>query len=235
MAGGGSSRAGAITPVSAAETLARPARGSCADCGAEASPAPASCGGCGALPHGTALGRTRTRRRCTGRFLLDRREYGPDAAPCPWCAAANPPERHFCRRCGAQFTAPVEARTAPPPWWRRLPGGADGDPPRAGQRPRLRRRFGRTARLPPPAGLVVLFLVTGLIWTGPAVEAANDHFAERVADPVTVTASRSYEGHRPELATHRISDSWRGTGIEGDSAGEWLEAGLAGRSGCSTW
>ncbi|MCX5213560.1 zinc ribbon domain-containing protein [Kitasatospora sp. NBC_00240] len=150
-----------------------------------------------------------------------------DGATCPWCATSNPPERHFCRRCGAQFATRDEAGAAPLPWWRRLFGGDGGEAPWAGQRPRLRRGFGRTARLALLAGLVVLVLVAGLIWAGPAVDAVNDHFAKRVPiDPVAVTASRSYEGHGPELTIDKISNSWWGTGIEGDSAGEWLEAGF---------
>ncbi|GGV15760.1 hypothetical protein GCM10010495_32260 [Kitasatospora herbaricolor] len=150
-----------------------------------------------------------------------------DGATCPWCATSNPPERHFCRRCGAQFATRDEGGAAPLPWWRRLLGSDGGEAPWAGQRPRLRRGFGRRARLALLAGLVVLVLVAGLIWAGPAVDAVNDHFAKRVPiDPVAVTASRSYEGHGPELTIDKISNSWWGTGIEGDSAGEWLEAGF---------
>ncbi|MFD0257067.1 zinc ribbon domain-containing protein [Kitasatospora indigofera] len=150
-----------------------------------------------------------------------------DGATCPWCATSNPPERHFCRRCGAQFATRDEAGATPLPWWRRLFGGDGGEAPWAGQRPRLRRGFGRTVRLALLAGLVVLVLVAGLIWAGPAVDAVNDHFAKRVPiDPVAVTASRSYEGHGPELTVDKVSNSWWGTGIEGDSAGEWLEAGF---------
>ncbi|MFF1874433.1 NADase-type glycan-binding domain-containing protein [Kitasatospora herbaricolor] len=150
-----------------------------------------------------------------------------DGATCPWCATSNPPERHFCRRCGAQFATRDESGATPLPWWRRLLGNDGGEAPWAGQRPRLRRGFGRTVRLALLAGLVVLVLVAGLIWAGPAVDAVNDHFAKRVPiDPVAVTASRSYEGHGPELTIDKISNSWWGTGIEGDSAGEWLEAGF---------
>ncbi|WP_371482304.1 zinc ribbon domain-containing protein [Kitasatospora sp. NBC_00315] len=310
--------------MSASETPARPARGTCADCGAEASPERTFCEECGAFlswapgpapaavaasavaeaPAGTAreaapaAGPATTTPapapsgdptvtapvpapeaettelppvaapaapRAPARAAAERAHAllvpvpGPVAAPagdpavapvlpgrpeearprvrtagdeprfdgtdCPWCATSNPPERHFCRRCGAQFSTIGDRAPVPRSWWRRLWARDGGEAPWAGQRPRLRRGLGRTVRLVLAALLAVAVLVAALVWTGPAVDAVTDHFAARVPlDPVTMTASRSYEGHGPELTVDKVSNSWWGTGIEGDGAGEWLEA-----------
>ncbi|MGW4896741.1 zinc ribbon domain-containing protein [Kitasatospora sp. NPDC004240] len=147
---------------------------------------------------------------------------GPE---CPWCGAGNPPGRRFCRRCGARFDATAGDGPVALPWWRRLLGGRDGEQPWAGQRPRLRRGPARAVRLAVTAAVLVLALVAAMVWTGPAVDAVTDHFADRVpVDPVRMTASRSYDTHGPELTLDKVSNSWWGSGIEGDGAGEWLEA-----------
>jgi ribosomal protein L40E len=62
---------------------------------------------------------------------------------CPSCGAGNRPDRHFCRRCAAQLTAPVAVTTSAQPT--------------AGARPK-----GRNTRFPFTA-VIVLAVVLGLI------------------------------------------------------------------------
>ncbi|MFE0464000.1 zinc ribbon domain-containing protein [Kitasatospora sp. NPDC058965] len=150
-----------------------------------------------------------------------------DGITCRWCDTVNPHERHFCRRCAAAFAEP-EAAAARRPWWRRLLDFRGREAPWAGQRPRLRRGPWALVRRVLVVVVVVAVLVAVVVWSGPATEAVTDHFAKRVpVDPVTMTASHSYDGHGPELTIDKISNSWWGNGYGGDPQNTWLEAAFA--------
>ncbi|MFC5813006.1 NADase-type glycan-binding domain-containing protein [Streptomyces heilongjiangensis] len=143
--------------------------------------------------------------------------------PCPWCATPNRPDRHFCGRCAM----PMAGRAEVPgrqPWWRRMlnPGGAPA--PWAGDRPRLRRGFGRI--LSWVVGALVLALIVTLAFRADdAVQATRDHFAKRAPiGPDRVKASRSYPGHGARLAFDQLNNTWWGPGVTQSGEGEWLEA-----------
>ncbi|MFJ3777939.1 NADase-type glycan-binding domain-containing protein [Streptomyces sp. NPDC090075] len=145
--------------------------------------------------------------------------------PCPWCATPNRPDRHFCTRCampmaGHDSTSP----SAPRPWWRRIFDFRNRETPWAGDRPRLRRTFDRV--LTWIVAAVVLALVTVLAFNIPnAVSATRDHFAQRAqVSPDRITASRSYAGHKPDLAFDKVSNTWWGPGVIQGGEGEWIEA-----------
>ncbi|MFG3289337.1 NADase-type glycan-binding domain-containing protein [Streptomyces sp. NPDC048179] len=145
--------------------------------------------------------------------------------PCPWCATPNRPDRHFCTRCampmaGHDSTSP----SAPRPWWRRILDFRNRETPWAGDRPRLRRTFDRV--LTWIVAAVVLALVTVLAFNIPnAVSATRDHFAQRAqVSPDRITASRSYAGHKPDLAFDKVSNTWWGPGVIQGGEGEWIEA-----------
>ncbi|WP_406350152.1 NADase-type glycan-binding domain-containing protein [Streptomyces sp. NBC_00658] len=151
-------------------------------------------------------------------------EHGEDGGvPCPWCATPNRPERHFCGRCALPMAG---GRPAPGqlPWWRRLLNSRSGEIPWAGERPRLRRGFGRVLNW--VVGAVVLgLLVFAVMNTGTAVGAVRDHFAKRApVDPDSVKASRSFAGHAAGLAFDKLNNTWWGPGISQSGEGEWLEA-----------
>ncbi|WP_329319416.1 MULTISPECIES: NADase-type glycan-binding domain-containing protein [unclassified Streptomyces] len=146
--------------------------------------------------------------------------------PCPWCATPNRPDRHFCGRCAL----PMAGERQTPgrlPWWRRVLNSRDGQPPWAGDRPRLRHGFGRVMNW--VVGAVVLTLVVvAAMNTGTAVQAVKDHFAKRAPiGPDSYKASRSFPGHGPALAFDKLNNTWWGPGVSQSGDGEWLEARFA--------
>lgn len=133
---------------------------------------------------------------------------------CQWCGTRNPPERHFCRRCGQRMAyAPVEARR--PSWWRRLIFFWRNRPlPFAGQRPRLRRGPGQAVR-PLIWGVVLVGLIVVVVkeYT-PASENVRDHFAKpNEVSNWTVTSSHQDPNHQPKLLHDTYSDTWWGSGF----------------------
>ncbi|MEU9469164.1 zinc ribbon domain-containing protein [Streptomyces avermitilis] len=143
--------------------------------------------------------------------------------PCPWCGTPNRPDRHYCTRCASSMAGgrPTAERL---PWWRRLLNSRDGQPPWAGDRPRLRRGFGRVLNWVVGA-LVLTLLVFAVMNTGKAVGAVRDHFAKRApVSPDSVKASRSYTGHGAGLAFDKLNNTWWGPGVSQSGKGEWLEA-----------
>ncbi|MER6414533.1 NADase-type glycan-binding domain-containing protein [Streptomyces humidus] len=165
-----------------------------------------------------------------GRPVADRpqvRAPGPvlgetHGVACPWCATPNNPDRHFCVRCAMPMT--LEDRSSVRlPWWRRL-FNRNGETPWAGDRPRLRRTFDRIVTWVLAAVVLTLLIVAG-VNTPDAVQATRDHFSKRApVAPDSVAASRSYPGHKPELAFDKISNSWWGPGVSQSGEGEWIEA-----------
>ncbi|ANB07097.1 hypothetical protein SAM40697_3139 [Streptomyces ambofaciens] len=153
--------------------------------------------------------------------------HQPDIAngpPCPWCSTPNRPDRHYCARCAMPLTRTGEHSTAPAPWWRRLFGGRRRETPWAGDRPRLRRVFDRIGTWITLA-VVVTLAVLGFVYIPDGVQATRDHFAKRApVAPDTVTASRSYTGHKPQLVFDKRSNTWWGPGISRSGQGEWIEA-----------
>ncbi|MFE9768350.1 zinc ribbon domain-containing protein [Streptomyces sp. NPDC005808] len=170
-----------------------------------------------------------------GRPVADRpqvrapgREPGAEGGPpCPWCATPNRPDRHFCGRCAMSLAGRGSEAPGHLPWWRRLPGFSNGEIPWAGERPRLRRGFGRALNWVFGA-LVLSLLITAVVYADTAVGAVSDHFAKRAAvEPDNVSASRSYPGHKPELLFDKLSNTWWGPGITQSAEGEWVEARFA--------
>ncbi|MFE7034057.1 zinc ribbon domain-containing protein [Streptomyces sp. NPDC057621] len=151
-------------------------------------------------------------------------ESGPlDGPPCPWCSTPNRPDRHFCARCAM----PMEGGPRPPErqtWWRRLLNFGNGDIPWAGERPRLRRGFGRIMNW--VVGAAVIGLIIALIANiGDGIDATRDHFAKRApVGPDSFRASRSYPGHSQKLAFDGLSNTWWGPGVSQAGEGEWIEA-----------
>ncbi|WP_235882743.1 zinc ribbon domain-containing protein, partial [Streptomyces apricus] len=149
---------------------------------------------------------------------------GPETGPpCPWCGTPNRPDRHFCGRCAMPMAGgprPPERQT----WWRRLLNLRGTETPWAGDRPRLRRGFGRIMNW--VVGAVVLGLIITLVVNiGDGVDATRDHFAKRASvAPDSVRASRSYPGHSPQLAFDMLNNTWWGPGVSQSGEGEWVEA-----------
>ncbi|MGW0706770.1 NADase-type glycan-binding domain-containing protein [Streptomyces sp. NPDC002643] len=168
-----------------------------------------------------------------GRPLTQRpqvRAPGPESGteggvPCPWCATPNRPERHYCGRCAMPMAgntdAPMPGRQR---WWHRLPWFRAEQTPWAGDRPRLRRGFGRI--LPWLVGaLVVSLIITLVVNLDDGIQATRDHFAKRApVGPNSVKASRSYPDHDAKLAFDKYSNTWWGPGVTQTGEGEWLEA-----------
>lgn len=145
---------------------------------------------------------------------------------CPWCATPNRPDRHFCASCAMPMSRPEDAApaAAPRPWWRRLFDSRNQETPWAGDRPRLRRGFGRVFNWV-VAAVVLGLVVVAVLNASTAYHAVRDHFAKRApAAPDSVTASRSFEGHKPQLAFDKLNNTWWGPGVTRDGAGEWVEA-----------
>ncbi|MFD7817869.1 zinc ribbon domain-containing protein [Streptomyces sp. NPDC059785] len=146
--------------------------------------------------------------------------------PCPWCGTPNRPDRHFCGRCALSMAG---SRVAPDrlPWWRRLLNGGNGETPWAGERPRLRRGFGRILNWIVGA-LVLALLVFVVMNTGTAIQAVKDHFAKRApVGPDTYKASRSFPDHGAKFAFDKINNTWWGPGVSQSGQGEWIEAHFA--------
>ncbi|MFF3502305.1 NADase-type glycan-binding domain-containing protein [Streptomyces sp. NPDC003247] len=166
-----------------------------------------------------------------GRPVAERpqvRAVGPELGdanglPCPWCSTPNRPDRHYCTRCAMPMTREdhsFERRS----WWRRLVDWRNRETPWAGERPRLRRTFDRIV-----TWVVTAAVLSLLIWVGVNtpdwIQATRDHFAKRApVAPDTIAASRSYPGHKPELAFDKINNSWWGPGVAQSGEGEWIEA-----------
>uniref|UniRef100_A0AAU2A9A9 Zinc ribbon domain-containing protein n=1 Tax=Streptomyces sp. NBC_00093 TaxID=2975649 RepID=A0AAU2A9A9_9ACTN len=144
--------------------------------------------------------------------------------PCPWCATPNMPDRHFCVRCAMPMSGHGPDQPAlRRPWWRRLLDLRNGERPWAGDRPRLRRGFGRVLNWVVGA-LVLTLVIVAVMNVGDAVNGVRDHFAKRApVDPDKVTASRSYPGHKPELLFDKRSNTWWGPGVAQSGEGEWIE------------
>ncbi|MCE7553147.1 zinc ribbon domain-containing protein [Streptomyces thermodiastaticus] len=145
--------------------------------------------------------------------------------PCPWCATRNRPDRHYCTRC-AMPMAGERGEQAPGrrPWWRRLWGADDREAPWAGERPRLRRTFGRVLGWLGAAVVLVLLVVLGMKIPD-AVQATRDHFAKRAPiSPDHVAASRSYPDHGAQLAFDKLNNTWWGPGVSQAGQGQWIEA-----------
>jgi hypothetical protein len=168
-----------------------------------------------------------------GRPVADRpqvRAPGPElgdenGVPCPWCSTPNRPDRHFCGRCAMPMTR-QERASEHRPWWRRLLN-RDQETPWAGDRPRLRRTFDRIVTWVMAAAVLALLIVAG-VNTPDAIQATRDHFAKRApVAPDQFVASRSYPGHKPDLAFDKINNSWWGPGVSQSGKGEWIEARFA--------
>lgn len=132
---------------------------------------------------------------------------------CQWCATRNPPERHFCRRCGQRLAyAPVEAK--PLPWWRRVFFFWRNRPlPFAGQRPRLRRGPGGVVRVAVWGAVVVVLVVVVVQQYKPASAEVRDHFAKpNEVSNWTVEASHQDPNHPAKLLHDTYSDTWWGSG-----------------------
>ncbi|MEU3514429.1 zinc ribbon domain-containing protein [Streptomyces sp. NPDC006654] len=145
--------------------------------------------------------------------------------PCPWCATPNRPDRHFCTRCAMPMAGhPDASPSAPRPWWRRILDFRNRETPWAGDRPRLRRTFDRVLTW---IGVALLLTVVAVLAvnTPKAISATRDHFAKRVqVPPDRVSASRSYAGHKPDLAFDKLNNTWWGPGVAQSGQGEWIEA-----------
>ncbi|MFI2645041.1 NADase-type glycan-binding domain-containing protein [Streptomyces sp. NPDC018610] len=151
-------------------------------------------------------------------------ELGADGGtPCPWCGTGNRPDRHYCARCAMPMAGGAQAPTRLP-WWRRLTAAGNREAPWAGDRPRLRRAFDRVLAWLGVA--VVLGLLIALVVNIPqGVQATRDHFAKRApVAPDRVSASRSYPGHKPELAFDKLNNTWWGPGVSDSGQGQWVEA-----------
>ncbi|MEV0225632.1 zinc ribbon domain-containing protein [Streptomyces sp. NPDC050704] len=152
-------------------------------------------------------------------------ESGPTGGiPCPWCATPNLPDRHFCGRCAMPMAGDGRQTPGRLPWWRRTAFFRAAEIPWAGDRPRLRRGFGRVMNWVVGA-LVLALIVTLVLNVGAGVDATRDHFAKRApVDPVSVKASRSYPGHGAQLVVDKVSNTWWGPGVTQSGEGQWLEA-----------
>ncbi|QYX77410.1 NADase-type glycan-binding domain-containing protein [Streptomyces akebiae] len=151
-------------------------------------------------------------------------EFGAEGGvPCPWCGTPTRPDRHFCARCAM----PMAGRTEAParlPWWRRVLTGRNTETPWAGDRPRLRRGFGQILSWLVGA-LVLTLIVTLAFQADDAYQATRDHFAKRASVvPDSFKASRSFPGHKPQLAFDTYSNTWWGPGVTQSGEGEWIEA-----------
>ncbi|WP_406146963.1 NADase-type glycan-binding domain-containing protein [Streptomyces sp. NBC_01012] len=144
--------------------------------------------------------------------------------PCSWCSTPNRPDRHFCVRCAMPLADNDERPAAPRPWWRRLTGSRRREIPWAGDRPRIRRAFDRIGTWI-TAAVVATLAILGVVYIPDGVHATQDHFAKRApVAPSKKTASRSYTGHKPQLAFDKLNNTWWGPGVTSEGKGEWIEA-----------
>lgn len=144
--------------------------------------------------------------------------------PCSWCSTPNRPDRHFCARCAMPLAENDDRASAPRPWWRRLTGRGSQETPWAGDRPRIRRAFDRIGTWI-TAAIVITLLIVGAMYLPDGIQATRDHFAKRAqVAPTAFKASRSYTGHKPQLAFDKVDNSWWGPGVSQSGEGEWIEA-----------
>ncbi|MEU6280105.1 zinc ribbon domain-containing protein [Streptomyces sp. NPDC047028] len=142
---------------------------------------------------------------------------------CPWCATPNRPDRHYCTRCAMPMAGGSEP-PPPRPWWRRLLDGRRGETPWAGDRPRLRRTFGRILSWAGYA-IVLAALIVAAVNLPKGIQATKDHFAKRSeVTPDAISASRTFPGHKPLLVIDKKSNTWWGPGVAGPGEGQWIEA-----------
>ncbi|MFC8813498.1 zinc ribbon domain-containing protein [Streptomyces olivaceus] len=143
--------------------------------------------------------------------------------PCPWCSTPNRPDRHYCARCAMPLVASGDQAGVHLPWWRRMFGGRRRENPWAGDRPRLRRVFDRIGTWITVV-VVATLGVLGFMYIPDGYHATRDHFAKRApVYPDTFKASRSYTGHKPELISDRLSNTWWGPGVGDSGQGQWVE------------
>jgi hypothetical protein len=144
--------------------------------------------------------------------------------PCSWCATPNRPDRHYCARCAMPLAGNDERAPAPRPWWRRLAGSRRNENPWAGDRPRIRRVFDRIGTWI-TAAVVITLAVLGVMYLPAGIQATKDHFAKRaMVAPDDIAASRSWTGHKPQLAFDKVNNTWWGPGVDQSGEGEWIEA-----------
>lgn len=125
---------------------------------------------------------------------------------CPTCRLENRSDRGFCRNDGTPLDCVgLRSATAPrlrPDWTRRIPW----------------------RRVLIIAGIVCL-VVCGALLTPVVVRNVNDHFSDPAPlPPAAVSASNSDAAHPARSAFDGVSNSWWGTGYNGDSAGQYLQA-----------
>ncbi|MFC6561690.1 zinc ribbon domain-containing protein [Actinoplanes utahensis] len=128
---------------------------------------------------------------------------------CPNCAAPNPADRSFCRRCGQSLRAAPPATRARRRFRLRWPKG----------RGRLRRLL---------AILLVLVLVALLAWAGlrygpGLLETIRDRTATpKLITPSAVTASSAARGHDAQLVSDGLSNRYWAPAA-GKGGGAWVE------------
>ncbi|WP_432138326.1 NADase-type glycan-binding domain-containing protein [Streptomyces sp. bgisy154] len=137
---------------------------------------------------------------------------GPDetaGAPCPACGTPNPPDRRFCRRCGATLDPAEEP--APLPWWRTV----------WPLRRRVRAGSGSGVRL-----LVILAVLVALVAGGflllPAGRALFEDTRDKLGEakpvtPVDTGASAEVPRHPAANTTDGLSNSYWGAPAPGAS------------------
>lgn len=136
----------------------------------------------------------------------------PDVAgevTCPNCAARNPADRAFCRRCGQSLRAGPSVARARRRFRLRWPRG----------RGRLRRLL---------AVLLALLLLALMVWAGVQygprlVDAVRDRTATpKPVTPTAVTASSAARGHAAELVGDGLNNRYWAPAA-GKGKGAWVE------------
>lgn len=145
--------------------------------------------------------------------------------PCPWCTAANPVDRYFCRRCAMSL---AEEPGSAHRWWRRLLGWWGRAIPFAGERPRLPRDPGQLFRWMAALIVVIAVLSAATLWGGDAVAAVENHFARSHLQPVATMTASSSDTTRPVWNLHDgYNNTWWGDGVTGRGTGVHLDATFA--------
>jgi hypothetical protein len=167
--------------------------------------------------------RPRARRPVVRQRPLRTQEGSGDVV-CPACATGNPPDRKFCRRCGAALgtqAGPVIRYS----WWRRLCRALF-----RGARWLVRPRSGgwglvhRVGTL-----LIVAALLAGLGYGVVRLGSrASDAVRDRIADPepvspVSVRASSQARNHPAEAVVDGLSNSYWAPDPDGAGHGEYVE------------
>ncbi|MEU1088600.1 zinc ribbon domain-containing protein [Streptomyces sp. NPDC005892] len=144
--------------------------------------------------------------------------------PCPWCSTRNRPDRHYCTRCAMPMAGDRQETGRRLPWWRRLLDTRTRETPWAGDRPRVRRTFDRVLSWV-GAAIVVTLVIVAVVHIPDAVQATRDHFSKRApVSPDHVSASRSYQGHKPDSSFDKLNNTWWGPGVSESGKGQWIEA-----------